>query len=58
MTRHMEENEKKKAPITQTEAAEELGVSREHLNRVLNGHRQSRRLTRAYNDLVRKCSAN
>lgn len=31
-------------PLSQGHAAKQLGVSREHLNRVLNGHRQSRRL--------------
>jgi hypothetical protein len=30
--------------ITQTEAAKRAGVTRWHLNRVLNGHRESRRL--------------
>lgn len=30
-----------------------LGVTREHLNRVLNGHRQSRRLRAGYNRLVK-----
>ena len=34
--------------LSQGRAAELLGVTREHLNRVLRGHRQSRRLTRLY----------
>ncbi|MCC5849757.1 MAG: helix-turn-helix transcriptional regulator [Verrucomicrobia bacterium] len=33
-----------RAGISQIHAASMLGVTFEHLNRVLNGHRQSRRL--------------
>jgi hypothetical protein len=37
--------------LTRAEAAQELRVSREHLNRVLNGHRHSARLIARYRDL-------
>jgi plasmid maintenance system antidote protein VapI len=37
--------------LTQSRAAQMLGVTREHLNRVLRGHRQSRRLTQAFRQL-------
>ncbi len=37
---------------TQSWAAVELGVTFEHLNRVLNGHRKSRSLMRRYNELM------
>jgi len=40
-----------KAPMTQTRAAELLGVTREHLNRVLNGRRQSRSLRARWESL-------
>jgi transcriptional regulator with XRE-family HTH domain len=40
MTGHNEHSEGK-APMSQTKAAAALGVTREHLNRVLRGHRQS-----------------
>ena len=43
----------KKRPLSQTAAAKKLGVTREHLNRVLRGHRHSRRLTSAYQKLQR-----
>lgn len=43
----------KKRPLSQTLAAKKLGVTREHLNRVLRGHRQSRRLTTAFQKLQR-----
>ena len=36
---------------SQTNAAQALGVSREHLNRVLNGRRTSRRLLARWNEL-------
>ncbi len=39
------------APLNQTEAARRLGVTREHLNRVLRGHRESRRLMAAWSAL-------
>lgn len=37
--------------VNQTQAASLLGVTREHLNRVLNGHRESRRLLAAWEKL-------
>jgi hypothetical protein len=43
--------------VTQTNAAKILGVTREHLNRVLNGHRPSRRLTLRWNEFVRRNGA-
>lgn len=42
LPRHSQEN---KPRISQAKAARILGVTRWHLNRVLNGHRQSRSLT-------------
>lgn len=45
---------KQKNSLNQTDAAKKLGVSREHLNRVLRGHRQSRRLTAAWQNLQRR----
>ncbi len=39
--------------VNQTAAAKKLGVTREHLNRVLRGHRHSRRLMSAWNELQR-----
>lgn len=38
--------------VSQETAAKMLGVSREHLNRVLNGHRESRSLMRRWRELV------
>lgn len=38
--------------LSQGESAARLGVSREHLNLVLNGRRQSRRLLRRYQELT------
>lgn len=38
--------------MSQARAARILGTSREHLNRVLNGHRKSRRLVALYRDLM------
>ena len=40
------------ATLTQTAAAKALGVTREHLNRVLRGHRHSRRLLTRYHALT------
>lgn len=40
-----------KSRLTVTEAARRLGVTRVHLSYVLNGHRQSRRLLRRYQEL-------
>jgi hypothetical protein len=55
VTRHDLQTSQKKAPasrgITLTYAAAQLGVTREHLSRVLNGHRQSRSLTRRFHAL-------
>jgi hypothetical protein len=39
-------------PISQRRAARILGVTQEHLNRVLKGHRKSRRLLALYSDLM------
>lgn len=39
---------KPKTIRTITDAARAMGVSREHLSRVLHGHRQSRSLTSRY----------
>jgi hypothetical protein len=38
---------------TQGQAAAALGVTREHLNRVLRGHRESRPLMRRYRELLK-----
>jgi len=37
--------------VSQTAAAKKLNVSREHLNRVLRGHRESRSLLRRFREL-------
>lgn len=39
--------------MTQRVAARALGVTREHLNRVLRGKRQSRSLLRRYQELTK-----
>lgn len=53
MTRHTAQIEPKSRPAIPTaQAARELGVSREHLSRVLHGHRQSVRLMGRYWKLV------
>jgi hypothetical protein len=49
-------------PISQRKAARILGVSQEHLNRVLKGHKRSNRLVTLYNELMtlaagEKCEA-
>ena len=41
-----------KKPISQRHAARILGVSFEHLNRVLHGHRKSERLLTLYQQLL------
>ena len=41
-----------RAGLTQTAAARQLGVTFEHLNRVINGRRPSRRLARQLSDLI------
>ena len=45
---------KPKSIITTTDAARTLGVTREHLSRVLHGHRQSRSLSSRYHLLKSK----
>lgn len=56
MTRH-NQKDKRKAPIAPRGfialASRELGVTREHLSRVLHGHRQSQSLTARYTALMR-----
>lgn len=47
MTRHIAKVELKKRGWTQEQAARKCGVGYEHLNRGLNGHRESRRLIAA-----------
>jgi predicted XRE-type DNA-binding protein len=49
VTRHHPTAPKK--ALSQTAAAALLGVTREHLNRVLRGHRTSRRLMKQYRAL-------
>jgi transcriptional regulator with XRE-family HTH domain len=44
MTRHQAKRHLEKLGISQRSIAPQLGVRFEHLNRVLNGHRHSRRL--------------
>jgi hypothetical protein len=51
VTRHTKNGKRK---ISQGVAAARLGVTREHLNRVLRGHRQSRRLMSAWNEIQRE----
>jgi hypothetical protein len=41
-----------KRPISQRRAARILGVTQEHLNRVLRGHRQSKRLLALHAELM------
>lgn len=43
-----------KRRLTQTEASRRLGVCLWHLNKVLNGHRQSKSLTARYHELVQE----
>lgn len=50
MTGHTKNASKK---VTQTEGARILGVTREHLNRVLRGHRESRSLRRRWEELIK-----
>lgn len=54
VTRHTGKH--KNNHLTQTEAAKILGVTREHLNRVLRGHRASRRLLGRYTTLCARKS--
>ena len=51
MTGHTAKVTLKKRGWTQQKAAKEIGVTFEHLNRCLNGHRESRRLMRAIESL-------
>jgi len=44
MTRHQAKRHLEKLGVSQRGIAPKLGVRFEHLNRVLNGHRHSRRL--------------
>ena len=50
VTRHKRERKKKK--VTVSAAARKLDVTREHLSRVLHGHRVSRSLTARYQELL------
>jgi hypothetical protein len=43
-------------PAGQGGLAHKLGVTREHLNRVLRGHRQSRSLLRRYDELMKQAA--
>ena len=43
-------------PLSQGHRARKLGVSREHLNRVLNGHRQSRSLLIRHKQLFQEAA--
>lgn len=43
-----------KKKISQTEAAKMLGVTREHLNRVIHSHRKSPKLLESYKNLTRR----
>lgn len=59
VTRHNKTSElrnarrsKGKMKTTVTAAAIQLGVSREHLSRVLHGHRESRSLQSRYRNLI------
>lgn len=47
----------RKRGISQRKAAETLGVTFEHLNRVLNGHRESARLLKDVAELSSKKEA-
>jgi transcriptional regulator with XRE-family HTH domain len=47
----MTEKPKTGKPFSQTQRAVKLGVTREHLNRVLNGKRESRSLIRRHRKL-------
>ncbi len=51
MTRQSAKDQLKKKGWTQVAAAPRLGVRFEHLNRVLNGHRESKRLLRKIEEL-------
>lgn len=53
LPRHTSQN---KPRISQAEAARRLGVTRWHLNRVLNGHRQSRSLTAKFHALQQQAA--
>lgn len=55
VTRHTPKHTPKKP--SQAWAAQRLGVTREHLNRVLKGRRTSRRLVQRYEALMGKVAA-
>jgi len=57
MTRHEIKATLKRLGITQESAARAAGVGFEQVNRVLNGHRQSRRLLKKLEQLIR-CERN
>jgi transcriptional regulator with XRE-family HTH domain len=58
VTGHTETARKKlRDSLTQEKLARRLGVSREHLNRVLNGKRSSEQLVRRYQNLLRTLPA-
>jgi hypothetical protein len=58
MTRHNKQRKKNPHRVgTQSWAAVELGVTFEHLNRVLNGHRASKSLSRRYEHLMNPAEA-
>ncbi len=54
MTRQYVKARLKAAGISQRQAAPRLGVRFEHLNRVLNGHRESKRLLAAAGQLAKR----
>ena len=58
MTSHVEQKDlkpfRKSSGISLTEAARHLGVTREHLSRVMHGHRVSARLLKRYSELQTK----
>ena len=62
VTRHdMQNNLKgpgKSRPISLTAAAQKLGVTREHLSRVLHGHRVSKSLCRRFAELSTRAHKN
>ena len=51
-------NRRRRPAGTLTEASARLGVTREHLSRVLHGHRQSASLTRRFRELEKAVVSN
>jgi hypothetical protein len=51
-TTHQSTKKRRRPIITDEVAAQRLGVTRTHLNLVINGYRKSRRLTAAYKQLI------